>query len=836
RIEGTSPADAVDESDSETVFANQSPSIALTLSADPDECLVEGDVVTFTATLLNDGNVTLTDISLSDATGLDVFAETIATLEVDDSEVFTFEYTITEADVLAGVISNEVVGAGIFVSAQSGDINYSDLATATITLAPVIEASITSSFPLGTDVSCAGAEDGSVEVSVVGGTAPYTFSWRDAEDNELGTDFELDNLGAGTYTIIVTDANGCEVTDTITLEDADEFTTEITNTVTEVCEDGSITLTALPEGGDFTIIEGESFASINGDQLSFTGFGEVIVRYTVENENGCIAIDEQTINVQQLPAISFPDFPTIYCEADGAIDLSEFALPAGGQWFGDGVAADSITFDPEVAGVGTHVLTYTFTNGICEVSETISIQVAPVVTQPVFRDGDLLEICSPTMDINQDIPVDVDVTGSLTFILADFVVVNGEQPFLNDAGNSIVTIPEGFVGSFRMLVVNEGCGDDQGEFIQVNVDPVFTFSLEAIDEPELCSLADDEVRIAINSGYDLGEEVSLMIGMLEDPEFSLSVRSTSFPATFAVDTLGTFFITEISENICSQIDFDNNSIEVIDIPFEFSPGNINWTEIDDFYCEGEEITLSVDVAEADMDQLTFIWRIPGQGEIGRGTDLVVGADVLSNLSGSFQIRLDVTDGCKLISLAQDTEIRRLPTVSILFNPSRPIVFERTSLRSETEGDEYFWYVDSVFVGEGRDLVYEFEEAGDFLVGLEIIRDGCSNYGERMINVISTNIVYVPNVFNPSAESSENQVAKVYGERITNEDFSFTIFDRWGNVVYRTRDRDEAMEQGWNGLDNNRGRQLPNGAYSYILTGQFEDGEIIQERGKITLLR
>ena len=56
------------------------------------------------------------------------------------------------------------------------------------------------------NVSCNGGSDGSIDLSVAGGTAPYTYSWNDAASS---TTQDIGSLPAGTYSVSVTDDNGC---------------------------------------------------------------------------------------------------------------------------------------------------------------------------------------------------------------------------------------------------------------------------------------------------------------------------------------------------------------------------------------------------------------------------------------------------------------------------------------------------------------------------------------------------------------------------------------------------------------------------------------------------
>ena len=76
-------------------------------------------------------------------------------------------------------------------------------------------ASVVSNYN-GEDISCAGVTDGEVSVSVSGGTPNYSYEWFNSAGILLGNTQTLNNIGFGTYTVIVTDQNSCqEQTDVI---------------------------------------------------------------------------------------------------------------------------------------------------------------------------------------------------------------------------------------------------------------------------------------------------------------------------------------------------------------------------------------------------------------------------------------------------------------------------------------------------------------------------------------------------------------------------------------------------------------------------------------------
>ena len=66
-------------------------------------------------------------------------------------------------------------------------------------------------------VSCNGSTDGSIDVTVVGGTS-HSYLWSTGATTE-----EEDSIGAGTYVITATDTNGCPTTQTVTITEPDSL-------------------------------------------------------------------------------------------------------------------------------------------------------------------------------------------------------------------------------------------------------------------------------------------------------------------------------------------------------------------------------------------------------------------------------------------------------------------------------------------------------------------------------------------------------------------------------------------------------------------------------------
>jgi gliding motility-associated-like protein len=142
-----------------------------------------------------------------------------------------------------------------------------DTATTNITVfeSPTISAT-------GTDESCTDGMDGSVAISVSGGTAPYTYSWA-----PVGSGTSTSGLGEGTYTIITTDANGCQRTVVVTLVDPD--------VPCDAYDPHVVVPTGFSPNGDgqndVLYVRGEGIVSL--EFIVFTRWGEIVFETTNQN-------------------------------------------------------------------------------------------------------------------------------------------------------------------------------------------------------------------------------------------------------------------------------------------------------------------------------------------------------------------------------------------------------------------------------------------------------------------------------------------------------------------------------------------------------------------------
>ncbi len=188
--------------------------------------------------------------------------------------------------------------------------------------------------------------------------------------------------GSGPHTIFYSFFNNdsCGNTDSTSIE-VIEATVVTFDTIPPVCAGTSAfqLTTGMPAGG---IYSGAGVTGSNFDP-QVSGPGTFQIKYRIIDPNGCRDSAVQNMVVYPLPNVQFPALPAQCISSDTL--LLNSASPAGGTYSGPGVNAG--IFNPATAGLGTHTITYTFTdNHSCTKSATseITVNALPVVSTPAL--------------------------------------------------------------------------------------------------------------------------------------------------------------------------------------------------------------------------------------------------------------------------------------------------------------------------------------------------------------------------------------------------------------------------------------------------------------------
>ena len=156
-------------------------------------------------------------------------------------------------------------------------------------IATVVDGIQTISIDTDAQSAKCGRSNGRVSIDVLGGSDPYSYLWSNGAITR-----NITNLPAGTYTVIVTDVNGCSATITETVSSiGEDLTVDFQNVDPASCSLGEVgTAMAVPSGGTAPY----TFSWSNG-QTTAVIFNLPADTYTVEvtDANGCSALNSIVI-------------------------------------------------------------------------------------------------------------------------------------------------------------------------------------------------------------------------------------------------------------------------------------------------------------------------------------------------------------------------------------------------------------------------------------------------------------------------------------------------------------------------------------------------------------
>ena len=311
------------------------------------------------------------------------------------SATATASVTLLEPPVFLAPITNIVCGASgsLTVSPSGGvppyTINWSNGATTPtasnlspgsycVTVVDVNYCGIISCASVGmppgvtvvtTGAGCNGGSFGSAKAFPSGGTPPYTFLWNTGQTTQI-----IQNLPAGTYTVTVTDNNGCTGTASGVVEgQADGFTVSLSATEPG-CASNNGTITAIPTGGNPPLVYNWSNG---GSGQTITNLGPGNYSVTVTDATGCTATASTFLNApQNLVVMAWATNETCYNANDGMASASASGgLPPFTFAWSNGATGQSIfNLSP-----GTYMVTATSSEG-CTGTATATVAGAPFFT------------------------------------------------------------------------------------------------------------------------------------------------------------------------------------------------------------------------------------------------------------------------------------------------------------------------------------------------------------------------------------------------------------------------------------------------------------------------
>jgi hypothetical protein len=235
--------------------------------------------------------------------------------------------------------------------------------------------------PVAHNISCNGANNGSVTTTVTGGTSPYTYSWN---TSPIQTNANATGLSAGSYTLTVNDKNGCTATTSVIIKEPPILTASIVSVVKVYCygdSNGSITAGATGGTGAYTYSWSTLPVQTSATATGLTG-GTYTV--TITDANGCVATALNGCGYPPPLIVSISSITNLVCNGGNTGKIT--AAFSGGTgpytytWTptgGNGYTASNLT-------VGCYTFTVTDENGCSKSASACITEPTPLTISTAF--------------------------------------------------------------------------------------------------------------------------------------------------------------------------------------------------------------------------------------------------------------------------------------------------------------------------------------------------------------------------------------------------------------------------------------------------------------------
>lgn len=658
---------------------------------------------------------------------------------------------------------------------------YSDNGACTIDSVLLINVNTPPDLSNTSSVGTICGNDGQASVNPTGGSGNYTYNWDNGQTTQTAI-----NLYSGNYNVTVTDANnGCSDSVLIYVPNINSPYVYISNSIDVSCYQGSDGSATADAGGGVTPYT-YTWTNSAGNTL-LTGVGSLQLnnlsagsyQVSISDNNGCTAIYPFSIG-QPDTSVYIIVVDTIAPTCPGLKDGYVEVLGDGGsgsftyQW--DDIYSSTTNyldgFDPD-----TFTVTVTDINN-CTATMTFPFagNGPPITVNPGAGDT----LCGNTFEFN-----------------AQPVGANGHWVYygynnINFVPSANTPDPQVFVnnyGSYNFYWVEDngfGCLDSDMVtvlFVELPVADAGSYP------PTLCA---QELVLSPNPSVGSGSW-SLTAGP----------TSVSFSPASNIDTprvyfngYGLYSFQWEENNGYGCISTDPFSINIIPPPFD--------------------LIINVDTNAACMPERLFQFSIDNDTSIitsydwdfGNGyTSEESGSAVLYSQEGCFDVTLTVNtdDGCVISKIIKDMVcMHPNPEASFSYNPNELNILEHeATLMNTTAGDNtYVWYINDLgltYLGESWLVNFPDIPAQYDACMVAVNEYFCTDTVCQIIDIKDMFFIYVPNTFTPNEDKSNELFGPVISGALK-DDYVFTVFDRWGNVVFESPVLGEFWDGKYKGID------------------------------------
>ncbi|MCB0396158.1 MAG: gliding motility-associated C-terminal domain-containing protein, partial [Flavobacteriales bacterium] len=629
-----------------------------------------------------------------------------------------------------------------------------------------------------TDLICSGVCVGTAEVAGAGGTLPYSYMWSDGQTDSLAT-----GLCAGSYSVTLTDVNGCADSVSVLILSPSALVGNGTsvNSTCGVC-DGSVTI--APTGGTpgYTYVWSDASSQTSA---TVTGLCAALYYVTITDVNGCVLADQVPLSDNGGPTIDSMSVVDVgcngNCDGQATVAVSSGNPPFTYLW-NDASSQTSAT----ATGLCAGVIYVEVTDGLgCKTVQGDTIRQASSLNLTLVDTVSLS--CNGICD------------GTAT------VTVNGGTPaytYLWSDGQANATVTGLCSGIYNITVTDsKGC---TGTDVLV-VDEPAPLTLSVLSAPSFICNGDTAI-VSATAG-----------GGTAPYSYLWNDNLSSTTANIMVSPIDTFLyiVTVTDGNGCTITGSDTLAV--------ISPG-VPVMDPDTGICKGDSLLLVGQISGSG----TYLWTTNGSGTFVPDNTSQVVHYLHSPTDSVIEIYLTSVGACSNITDTMEVTVGIKAIVNAGLDQEVPIGTKSLQLSGSYQfTSTVIWTSNGsgTFVPNNTDpnAVY-FPGTGDYdldslVLTLSSTGNGCALASDIM--VVKFIEVIIPNVFTPYPESPG--VNDVFYIRGLPQGARLTIFNRWGIKVYQS----DYYRNDWDaaGVDGE--------VYYYVLTweGKYWRGYVQVVKGK-----
>jgi large repetitive protein len=612
------------------------------------------------------------------------------------------------------------------------------------------------------DLKCNNDFSGWIAFNAIGGTQPYNYSTSNTGSSLLDS---IPFLSAGTYPLIVTDFHNCIAISTQTLIEPTILTlnsqTSMDNTCHNSC-DGSATVQISGGTGSYNYLWSNNVLPIALNNV--TGLCAGTLTVSVLDQNLC------SITAQFL------------IQEPAALEILALSVTAP-NCFGDCNASIEITAPSalDFSKDGFNFQTSNIFDNLCAGNYTITLRDAGGCSS-----NQVVQVINPSQLIQSLIPEDGNYA-----CFGDDIMLNA---------NAI-----GGTGSYTYVW---NTGDSTSSILEIVTDTI-VFSCTVYDQNGCVSNVQNATITVYPELQTFGVASSAVCPGAPNLVNASSVNGlagyTYQWLNANLDTLGTgdtfTFSPIVSDSVLIVGTDQCNAKDTVMVYLSVFPLSRPTFVVDTLVgCSPLSSVFTVTAATAATS--TFSWNF-GDGISATGLN----ATKLYLDEGCYDVTLIMTsqEGCIIDSTYTNAVcVLPIPQPDFDYVPKNPTNIENTIHFGNitTGNNSYFW--DFNMFGSDSTLnpyhTFDSIEASDQTICLTATsQDGCIGTICKVISFTDELMLFVPNTFTPNEDQHNALFQPKWSREGLFEDYSFEIYNRWGQVVFSSKDQNA----GWDGKFNGK---------------------------------